>query len=89
MHGTLTDDTEKLGQDTWFNPYRVPKTERARVVIRDVRAHVQSLEQRDGLRKRARRQADQERFEATVAAIIADLIHVHLSNGKRGAALSF
>jgi hypothetical protein len=84
MHGTLTDDTEEVGQDTWFNPYRVPKTERAWAVVRDVVNQVQSLEQDDGLRKRARRQVDQERFEATVATIIADLIHFHLASAPGG-----
>jgi hypothetical protein len=79
-----TDDTDAAPQDTWFNPYRVPKTEQARAVVRDVMTQVQSLEQHDGLRKRARRQADQERFEAQVAAIIADLIHFHLSNAAGG-----
>jgi hypothetical protein len=84
MHGTLTDDTEELQRDTWLNPYRLPKTERAWAVVRDVVTQVQSLEQHDGLRKRARRQADHARFEACVTAIIADLIHFHLSNATGG-----
>jgi hypothetical protein len=78
------DDTAGVPPDTWFNPYRVPKTERARAVVRDVVGQVQGLERHDGLRKRARRQADQDRFEASIAAIIADLIHFHLSNAPGG-----
>jgi hypothetical protein len=78
------DDTAGAPPDTWFNPYRVPKTEQARAVVRDVVAQVQGLEHHDGLRKRARKQADQERFEASIAAIIADLIHFHLSKAAGG-----
>src|SRR5262249_52760966 len=78
------DDTARVPPDTWFNPYRVPKTEQARAVVRDVVTQVQGLEHHDGLRKRTRRQADQERFEASIAAIIADLIHFHLSNAPGG-----
>src|SRR5262249_48232753 len=50
----------------------------------DVVTQVQGLEHHDGLRKRARRQADQEQFEASIAAIIADLIHFHLSSAPGG-----
>src|SRR6266496_2712410 len=84
MHGTLNDDADQSEQDTWFNTYRLPKTERAWAVVRDVVGQVQGLEHHDGLRKRARKQADQERFEASVTAIIADLIHFHLSKSLGG-----
>jgi hypothetical protein len=81
---TLADDADVAPQDTWFNPYRVPKTEQARAVVRDVLNQVQGLEEHDKLRKRARKQADQERFEASVTAIIADLIHFCLSKAPGG-----
>jgi hypothetical protein len=80
----LTEECDDAAQDTWFNPYRLPKSERAWAVVRDVVNQVQNLEQHDGLRKRARRQLDQERFEASVAAIIADLIHFHLCSSPGG-----
>jgi hypothetical protein len=80
----LAAGADDAPQDTWFNPYRLPKTERAWTIVRDVLGQVQSFEQHFGLRERGRRQADQERFEASIAAIIADLTHFHLSNAPGG-----
>ena len=66
--------------DPWFNPYRLPATERAHEVVREVAGQLQALSRRyHSLRQRKRRPDDQQRFEAIVAAVIADLIHHHLS----------
>jgi hypothetical protein len=80
----LAEDADDAPRDTWFNPYRLPRSERAWAVVSDVVRQVQGLEQHDGLRRRTRRQTDQERFEASIAAIIADLIHFHLSSSPGG-----
>jgi hypothetical protein len=80
----FTQDANDAPQDTWFNPYRLPKSERAWAIVRDVVGQVQSFEQHFGLRERGRRQTDQERFEASIAAIIADLTHFHLSGAPGG-----
>jgi hypothetical protein len=80
----LPENGDDAPQDTWFNPYRLPKSERAWAIVRDVAGQVESFEQHFGLRERGRRQADQERFEASIAAIIADLTHFHLSGAPGG-----
>src|SRR5262249_54037320 len=71
-------DTKPVIVDRWFNPYRAPKSDRARAVVRDVTGQVQSLESYRKLRQRARRPKDQEAFEGIVSAIVCDLIHFHL-----------
>lgn len=66
-------------KDRPLDPFRVPKTDAARTVVAEVTRQLQALEQHHGLRKRARRPADQARFEGAVAAIVCDLIHRHLT----------
>jgi hypothetical protein len=53
-------------------------------LIEEVLRQVQNFERFEGLRQRARRPADQETFEATVTAVIADLIHFHLTGWPGG-----
>jgi hypothetical protein len=84
MHDTTTEELDEQPRDIWFNPYRAPKTERAWAVVNDVLGQVQVLEEYYGLRRRARRAADQEVFNATIAAVVADLIHFHLSGHAAG-----
>ena len=55
----LNDAVEEGDRDTWFNPYRVPKTERAReLVVSEVLHQLQNYESIRGLRQRARKPAD-------------------------------
>ena len=86
-HDTASTPQEPIG-DVWFNPYRMPKTERAWAVVRDVWRQVQAAERFEGLRERARSPADQEVFNATVNAVVADLIHFHLSGNPGGLIVS-
>jgi hypothetical protein len=71
-------EADSIPRDTWFNPYRAPKTDRARAVVNDVTNQVQNFERFEMFRKRARRPRDQQAFEDSVSAIVCDLIHFHL-----------
>jgi hypothetical protein len=79
-------EIDETPPDPWFNPYRVPATERAREVVRDITGQLQVLEQYRQLRQRKRRPEEQQRFEAIVAAVVSDVIHHHLL-GSHGAGL--
>jgi hypothetical protein len=65
--------------DRPFNPFRVPRSAEARQIVRDAIRHIEAYEEHVGLRKRKRRQRDQETFEAVVTAVIADVAHRHLT----------
>jgi hypothetical protein len=67
-----------------FNPGRNPKSERAKAVVGDVLNQVQNYEKHHRKRQRRRRAVDQETFEVTVAAVVCDLIHHHLSGQGDG-----
>jgi hypothetical protein len=84
MNDGLTDDAEVGGADTWLNPERAPKTERARAVVGEVLHQVQNYEAFKELRQRARKSTDQQLFETTITAVIADLIHFHLAGRSGG-----
>lgn len=79
MNDNLTDDG-----DIWLNPCRVPKTERARALVGEVLQQLQNYEDFKKLRQRTRRQADQGLFEATVTAVIGDLVHLQLTGRSGG-----
>lgn len=74
--------------DRFFNPWRVPVTTSARefvaAIVRDVEAH----ERDQKLRLRRRRPADQETFEATVSAVVCDLVHAVISEAEAGFVVS-
>jgi hypothetical protein len=72
--------------DPWFDAYRIPATERARDVVRDIAGQLQALERYRELRQRKRRPEDQQRFEAIVTAVVSDVVHHYLS-GRPGAGL--
>jgi hypothetical protein len=76
-------DAEPVIVERWFNPYRAPKSDPARAVVRDVTSQVQVLEDYRDLRQRARRPKGQQAFEGIISAIVCDLIHFHLL-GKLG-----
>lgn len=78
MQTEVDDDAVPQDQPTKdrpFNPFRAPKTAKARAVVDDVLGQVQSYEQIRSLRQRRRRPSDQETFEITVAAVVCDLMH--------------
>lgn len=61
--------------DRPFNPFRAPKTAKAQDIVADVQGQLQSYERENSLRQRQRKPADQQTFEATVAAVVCDLMH--------------
>lgn len=78
------EDLPDLLRDHPFNPWREPRTERAKAVVQDVVNQLQDYEVQFQLRQRKRRKADQETFEATISALVCDLIHHHLTASGNG-----
>lgn len=70
-------------KDLWFDPQRIPKTPAARAVVADVLHQVQSYEDHRKVRQRRRKDRDQQTFEATVSAVVCDLIYKHLLDPGR------
>ena len=66
-------------RDRAFYPHREPDSDATREIVEDVVAQLQGYEMYYQLRQRRRRPRDQESFEATVSAIVCDLIHRHLT----------
>lgn len=79
-----TEEQEERLRDSHFNPWRMARTEKARAVVAEVFQQLQAYEVRHQLRKRRRRQADQQTFEATVSAIVSDLTYHHLMEREAG-----
>jgi hypothetical protein len=74
-------------RDRPFDGFRVPASERARKLVMEAARRVANYEAHFGLRRRARKARDLATFEATVGAVVADLVHHHLS-GQPGAGAS-
>ena len=81
-------EVEKLPRHRWFEPERIPASERAQAVVDDVLNQVQNYEKYYSLRKRARKQADQLTFEAMVTAVVSDLMFNHVSGEEPGIAIT-
>lgn len=75
-------------KDRFFNPRRIPSSDKARAIVADVLGQVQKLETLHGLRKRGRKAKDQMVFEATVTAIISDLMYHQASGAEGGIAIT-
>jgi hypothetical protein len=78
----------KLDQDRFFEPWRAPRTLRAKALVADVTRQVESYENRRNLRNRQRKQRDQFVFEATIAAIVCNLAHAFLTKHEGGLAVT-
>jgi len=65
-------------RDRWFNAHRVPRTEKAKDLLKEVINQLTNYEEYKRIRQRARRPRDKEVFEATVSAVICDLMHHHI-----------
>ncbi len=78
------EEQEERLRDSHFNPWRMPRTEKSRAVVAEVLKQLQAYEVRHQLRKRRRKQTDQETFEAMVSAIISDLAYHHLMEREAG-----
>ena len=78
------DEGPRLPPARPFNRCRSPKTEHAKIIVGDVLKQIQNYEKYYKKRQRRRKPADQQAFEATVTAVICDLIHHHLSGQGDG-----
>jgi len=67
-------------KDTRLNPSRLPSSDRARTLVTEVRNQLLGYEAKFCTRKRARRKADQQRFDRIVTAIVCDLVHGALTS---------
>ncbi len=82
----MLDDNEQVEappRDRPFNPYRCPRSEKAKAIVADVTNQLQNYEKHRRPRKRARKPTDQAIFEETVSAVVCDLIHSYLSDPTR------
>jgi len=77
-------EMEKRIRDRMFNPWRIPVTPEARELVQRVLMELQEYEQRHQVRKRRRREADQQVFEETVAAVVSDVAHHYLMEWPGG-----
>lgn len=83
---------EKGPRDRAFNPWRFAASERAKAIVAEAIGMVEAYEDHRAPRKRKRKAEDQRTFEATVEAILCDLInhelvgfpkHVHITRSKQ------
>ena len=74
-----SDDTSAELRDRPFDGWRCPGSDRARSLITEITTALLEHETAGGLRQRKRRADDLRTFEATVSAIVCDLIHRHLT----------
>lgn len=83
-------DQDQDGQrDRPFLPWRVARTGGAKALVRGSIAAVEEYETQQGLRKRRRRQRDREVFEATIEALVCDLVHRALDDPEAWLSVPF
>lgn len=80
------DRPAELPQDRFFNPWRVPRSATAKAIVDDVIRQLKGYENHRRPRKRKRKPQDEATFDATVTAIVADLIHAEIT-GDGGAGI--
>ena len=73
-------------KDSFFNPERRCKTERSKAWVKVLIETAMAFEAQQGLRKRKRRLADQERVEDQIEALISDVTYtlLYAPKGKTG-----
>lgn len=76
----MTTDSDT---DRFFNAWRVPKTDTAKRLIQTIITSVDAYEQTQGQRQRKRKPDAQKTFEATITAVVCDLIHYVLTIDER------
>ena len=67
-------------RDRPFNPFRCPRTDRAKTLVVDVVRELERFEDSTGARRRKRRAEDQVTLQRTVSAIVCDLAHRALTD---------
>lgn len=70
--------------DQRFDPWCIPTTEPATVIIEEATNELFAYEERGGLRRRARRAQDEENVRRAVCAVLADTMR-HATSHRRGA----
>ncbi|MEW9834226.1 hypothetical protein [Mesorhizobium marinum] len=70
--------TKKGPRDRSFNPWRYALTDKAKALVAEAIGIVEAFEDHRAPRKRRRKERDQATFEATVEAILCDLINHHV-----------
>jgi hypothetical protein len=78
----------KLEQDQFFEPWRAPRSLKAKALVADMIRQVESYERHRKRRERGRTQKAQAVFETTIAAIICNLAYAHLKNHTDGLAVT-
>ncbi|WP_262029246.1 hypothetical protein [Microvirga sp. Mcv34] len=84
----LNEAPIKLADDRFFEPWRAPRTDKAKALVADVIRQVESYERHRKPRERARTKSAQTVFETTIAAVVCDLAHAHLKGHTGGLAVS-
>lgn len=74
--------------DRFFDPWRVPRSAGAKNLIQKIAGNVEAYEDYYDMRERKRRAKDQETLEATISAVMCDLMHAVLTEDGRGIAIS-
>lgn len=82
LEGT-EESTDEL-QDIRFNPWRIPKTDKAKALVNEAINQVQNYETYYKLRTRKRKQDDQERFKAAVSALVCNAAYHYLVGQGEG-----
>jgi hypothetical protein len=82
------DTASKSKDDRFFEPWRVPRSAGAKALIEKIIGNVQVYEGCYKKRQRKRRRKDQETHEATISAVMCDLMHAVLMRDERGIAIS-
>lgn len=88
------DDTDDLLpaeelDDREFVPYRVPTGRRAQLMVAEAIKDLLEHEERTKARTRKRRAADQRTFEATIAALLCDVVHRELTEPEGWVTVTF
>jgi hypothetical protein len=76
----MTTDSDT---DRFFNAWRIPKTDTAKRLVQTIITSVEAYEQTQGKRQRKRKPEVQKTFEATITAVVCDLIHYTLTGDER------
>lgn len=76
----MTTDSET---DRFFNAWRIPRTGTAKRLVNAIITSVEAYEQTQGKRRRKRKAYVQKTFEATITAVICDLVYYVLTTDER------
>jgi hypothetical protein len=81
-------DSEQQQRDRFFDPWRVPSTKPASLLVKTVISEITSFEIAKGIRERRRSIRQSENHDLAVTSIVCDLLHYALSGHTGGIAIS-